>query len=32
MAEGLPEADVSVLFDQTGIQMLLRVRKLVADD
>ncbi len=32
MAEGLPGAEVSVLFDRTGIQMLLHVRKQVADD
>jgi extracellular factor (EF) 3-hydroxypalmitic acid methyl ester biosynthesis protein len=32
IAEGLPGAEVSVRFDQTRIQMLLHVRKLVADD
>jgi extracellular factor (EF) 3-hydroxypalmitic acid methyl ester biosynthesis protein len=32
MAEGLPGAEVSVQYDQTGIQMLLHVRKQVADD
>ena len=32
IAEGLPGADIRVLFDQTGIQMLLHVRKQVADE